>query len=180
MQTTIERIAVKRAWEFANKVVTTVNYTDSNQHQTKKIIDDHFISKLGEEACKIILQQYAEVKGPDYTIYDAPQKSWSDDLLINNIGVAVKTQRRTNARKYTLSWTFQSAKTRRDIILDKPDAWIVFVEYDDMHPYNCYIFPPYQVTELTFNEPKLQYLKQSKKVIYAAELPVINMYAPRI
>jgi hypothetical protein len=171
IQITIERAAVKRAWEFANKVIATVNYADSNQHQTKKILDDHFISKLGEEACKIVLQQYAKVEGPDYAIYEAQQKSWSDDLIINNTGVAVKTQRRTNAGKYTLSWTFQCAQTRRDTILDKPDAWIVFVEYDDTCPYNCYVYPPYQVKELKFSEPKLQYLKQSKKVVYAAELP---------
>lgn len=117
-----------------------------------------------------VLLQYADVKGPDYNIYSGKQKTWDDDLLVNTIGVAVKTQRRTNANKYTLSWTFQCSQQRRDVILDKPDAWVIFVEYDDMQPYNCYVYPPYQIKELKFDEPKLQHLKLSKKVIYAKDL----------
>ena len=171
IQIYLEREAVKRAWSFANKVISTVNYADSNQHQTKKILDDHFVSKLGEEACKKVLLEFTNVRGPDYTIYDARQKNWDDDLIVDNIGVAVKTQRRTNANKYSLSWTFQCGQKRRDIILDKPDAWVIFVEYDDTHPYQCNVYPPYQIKELKFGEPKLEYLKQSKKVIYAATLP---------
>lgn len=164
---------VNRAWQFAQKVISTVDYSDSNQHQTKKILDDHFVSKLGEEACKKVLLKYAYVNGPDYTIYTGKQKSWEADLFVNDIGVAVKTQRRTNANKYSLSWTFQCSEKRRDIILDESNAWIIFVEYDDTQPYNCYVYPPYQVKELKFGEPKLLYLKASKKIIYAKDLRLI-------
>lgn len=170
----LERDAVKRAWQFAQKVISTVDYSDSNQNQIKKILDDHFVSKLGEEACKKVLLQYVDVTGPDYNIYDSKQKNWNADLFVNNIGVAVKTQRRTNANKYSLSWTFQCSTKRRDIILDQLNAWIVFVEYDDTQPYNCYVYPPYQIKELKFGTPRLPYLQASKKVIYANDLPPIK------
>ena len=71
----LERDAVKRAWQFAQQVISTVDYSDSNQHQTKKILDDHFVSKLGEEACKKILLQYAEVKGPIIIFIPANKKT---------------------------------------------------------------------------------------------------------
>jgi hypothetical protein len=172
-QVNLPRAAVESAWNFAKKVVSTIDYSDSNQLQLNKIKDDHFVSKLGEEACKIILSEFAEVKGPDYNIYDASQKSWSDDLYINKIGFAVKTQRRTNAMKYSLSWTFQSGEKRKDIILNKPEAWVVFVEYDDTHPYACYIYPPMQIKELIFGEPKLERLREHKKVVYASTLKFV-------
>ena len=169
----LERDAVKRAWQFAQQVVSTVDYSDSNQHQAKKILDDHFVSKLGEEACKKVLLQYADVKGPDYNIYTGKQKTWDADLFVNDIGIAVKTQRRTKANKYSLSWTFQCSPKRRDIILDKLNAWVIFVEYDDTQPYWCYVYPPYQIKELKFDAPKLSRLQASKKVIYANNLPAI-------
>lgn len=168
--------AIKRAHEFALKVTPTVNYKDSNQNKFDKIKDDHFVSKIGEEAAKIVLSAYGKVTGPDYTIYNGKTKSWDDDLFINNIGIAVKTQRRTNALKYGLSWTFQSGDVRKDSILYKPDAWAIFVEYDDTdpknNPYCCHVYPPFQIKQLTFKEPKLPQLKNSKKVVYADTLPL--------
>ena len=167
----LEKNIVRRAWDFAEKVTATTNYSDSNQSLFKKIKDDHFVSKLGEEAAKIILSEFGEVKGPDYGIYETKQKSWDDDIFVNEIGLAVKTQRRTAAKKYSLSWTFQCSKLRKDTILQKPDAWVVFVEYDDTSPYNCYVYPAYQIKNLFFAEPKLPHLKEHKKVVYAAMLP---------
>ena len=173
-QINLSKDAVRRAWEFAKKVTPTTDYTDSNQRESLKIRDDHFVSKLGEEASKSILQKFTEVRGPDYTIYNTQQKSWADDLLINNTGLAVKTQSKTNARKYSLSWTFQCSLLRRDNIIDNPEAWVMFVEYDDTQPYNCYIYPPYQIKQLSFKEPRLSYLKEHKKVVYASDLILIT------
>ena len=170
-QVDLDKSIVLKAWDFAEKVVRTTNYSDSNQNILKKIKDDHFVSKMGEEACKMVLSELGIVHGPDYTIYSADKKSWEDDLMVNGIWYAVKTQRRTAAKKYSLSWTFQSGEKRKDIILQKPEAWVVFVEYDDTAPYNCYIYPPYQIKYLIFDEPKLLHLKEHKKVVYAAMLP---------
>ncbi len=168
----LDKTIVLRAWDFAKKVIVTTDYSDSNQTKVLKIKDDHFVSKLGEEACKKVMEKFAEVEGPDYTIYSIENKSWADDLLINKIGVAVKTQRQTNANKYSLSWTFQCGKFRRDNILNNENAWVMFVNYDDTNPYRCYVYPPYQIKELVFKEPRLAYLKDHKKVIYAQDLKI--------
>lgn len=161
-----------KAREFADRVVVTTDYSDSNQVSKQKITEDHFVSKLGEESARIVLSKYATVTGPDYTIYPAYEKSWSEDLFVDSVGVAVKTQKRSVAARFELSWTFQCGVARRDVILDRPFAWVVFVVYDDLNPYNCYVFPPYQVNELTFGEPKIWKLKGHKKVVYAKDLPL--------
>jgi hypothetical protein len=165
-----EKIASAKT--FSASVVPTTNYSDSNQFLISKIKDDHFISKLGEEAVKTVLSAYGEVRGPDYKIYSAKEKNWDDDLYVNNVGVAVKTQKRSTALRYGLSWTFQCSSTRKDIILNKPNAWVVFVEYDDLNPHTCYVYPPYQMHELILDEPKLDRLKGFKKVVYANTLGV--------
>jgi len=169
--TFVSREKIVKAYDFAKAVVQTVNYSDSNQRHQEKIKDDHFVSKIGEEAVVNVLRDYGSVTGPDYTIYKGKDKSWLHDLEMNGTAIAVKTQRRTAARHYGLSWTFQNASRRRDSLLYQPDAWIVFVEYNDENPYECFVYPPYQLKELTFEEPKLAHLKDTKKVVYAATLP---------
>ena len=168
--------AVRRAHHFSLQVIATINYADSNQTDLNKIKDDHFVSKLGEEAATMVLCKYGLVTGPDYAIYKDKLKSWTDDLFINNIGIAIKTQRKTNALKYGLSWTFQFSEKRKDIILNSPEAWVIFVEYDDTepktNPYCCNVYPPFQIKQLTFKEPKLLKLKKAKKVVYANTLPL--------
>ena len=160
-----------KAKNFAQHVAATTNYSDSNQNIRSKISDDHFISKVGEEAAKLVLSQFAFVSGPDYAIYAAKEKNWKEDLFIGELGIAVKTQKISSALKYSLSWTFQCGQYRQDPILNNPDAWIVFVEYNDIDKENnCRVFPPYQVKELIFKEPVLAHLKASKKVVYANTL----------
>lgn len=164
----VPRCLVRKATLFAREVAATTNYSDASQFSIAKIQDDHFISKLGEEAAKLVLEKYVPVQGPDYSIYNAGQKSWTADLFIaGQHGLAVKTQRRTAAQKFGLSWTFQSGPSRRDVILDDPEAWVIFVEYNDLAPYHCNVFPPAQIKELSFDEPKLSRLKAHKKVVYA-------------
>lgn len=163
---------VRRAQEFAAAVVSTVDYRDSNQSVKAKIQDDHFISKLGEEAVKVVFKaRGAQVEGPDYTIYDGKKKSWNADLVINGIEVAVKTQKKSAANKYGLSWTFQHSEIRKDPILKNPEAWVCFVEVDDSDTkYKCIVFPPVKIKKLHFTEPKLKHLKGKKKVVYASDL----------
>src|SRR5438874_2666458 len=99
----LDSILIQKAKKFAEAVVGTVDYTDSNQSTKSKIQDDHFISKLGEEAVKKVFEERgSKVVGPDYTIYHGKRKSWNAVLLINDIEVAVKTQKRSAANKYGL------------------------------------------------------------------------------
>ncbi|MFT3703412.1 MAG: hypothetical protein QM802_13635 [Agriterribacter sp.] len=171
-----KKIAVK-AWHFAKEVALTTDYRDSLQIDLAKIRIDHFKSKLGEEAVYNVLLQYGMVKPPDYNIYAPTQKSWDADLYFEGMGIAVKTMLRSDAGRYGLSWVFQFGNKRRDIIFDKPDAWIFFVECNDERKptkeYELYVYPPYQLKELTFGSPKRKDLVGKKLVVYADMLPCL-------
>ena len=164
--------AVDRAKAFAESVIGTVNYRDSNQAIKKKIQDDHFVSKLGEEAVRCVFEaRKCVVEGPDYAIYDSEQKSWAADLTINALDVAVKTQRRSAAKRYGLSWTFQDSPDRRDPILDMPDAWVCLVVYEDLKPeYECVVYPLRKIKQLIFEAPRLSKLVGKKRAVYLKTL----------
>jgi len=165
---------ISRSKKFSSSVINTVDYNDSNQSIKSKIQDDHFISKLGEEAVKLVFEDRGNrVIGPDYNIYQGKRKSWNSDLLINGIEVAVKTQKKSAANKYGLSWTFQNSEIRKDPILQNPESWVCFVECDDSdEKFSCTVFPPVKIKQLQFKEPKLLHLKGKKKVVYAEDLAV--------
>ncbi len=165
---------IERARWFAANVIGTVDYSDSRQSNPQKVADDHFVSKLGEAAVRqVMITLGFTVDGPDYAIYEGRQKSWDADLLINGRGVAVKTQRRSTAQKFGLSWTFQCGSQRRDVVLDNPEAWVFFVEYDDLQPgaHDLWVYPPYKVKRLNFRPPKKRNLIGEKLVVYAQDLP---------
>lgn len=164
--------AVARARAFADAVTSTVNYRDSNQTKLKKICDDHFVSKLGEEAvCAVFKSRNCQVDGPDYAVYEGKKKSWAADLKINDLDVAVKTQRRSAAKRYGLSWTFQDSPARRDPILETPEAWVSFVVFEDAGSgFECIVYPLLKVKKLVFDAPRLSHLAGKKKVVYLEKL----------
>ena len=182
---TIQRVILipailAQAKDFAQKVTPTVGmggrgYQDSHQTDLTKIRQDHYVSKVGEAAVAAVFQHYGrQVQGPDYGIYQGRQKSWDADLYIDTIPLAVKTQTSAAAAKYGLSWTFQAGKYRQDPILAMETAWVCFVEFNmdfNQGSGSCDVYLPYQIRELTFGEPRLAHLKDSKKVIYAESLP---------
>ncbi len=164
--------SLARANAFAGAVVDTVNYRDSSQTRKKKIFDDHVVSKLGEEAVHLVFEaRHCTVEGPDYTVYDSKQKSWAADLRINALEVAVKTQRRSAANRYDLSWTFQDSPRRRDPILSMPDAWVCLVVYEDLKPgYECLVYPLRKIKHLIFEAPRLRRLVGKKQAVYLETL----------
>ncbi len=164
--------AVARATAFADAVTATVNYRDSNQTIKQKVRDDHFVSKLGEEAVRFVFEKRdCIIKGPDYTIYSGKRKSWMADLRINGLDVAVKTQRRSAAKRYGLSWTFQDSPERRDPILDMPEAWVCLVVYEDLKPdYQCLVYPLRKIKQLIFEAPRLSKLIGKKQAVYLETL----------
>lgn len=166
----IPKNLIVKATTFAEQVIPTINYRDSNQSNRKKIQNDHFVSKLGEEAVRLAFEQFGLiVKGPDYEIYQGKNKSWEEDLLVDDVALAVKTQKKSAALRYGLSWTFQSSGFRNDPILKTPHAWVCFVECDDTRNYECKVYPPMQIKDLTFRDPKLAHLKGKKQVVYARD-----------
>ncbi|MFT3895133.1 MAG: hypothetical protein QM730_26205 [Anaerolineales bacterium] len=170
--------AVARATAFANAVTDTVNYRDSNQDVKQKIRDDHFVSKLGEEAVRAVFEvRDCKIEGPDYTIYTGKQKSWAADLKINELEVAVKTQRRSAAKRYGLSWTFQDSPERRDPILDSPEAWVCLVVYEDLKPgHECIVYPLKKIKHLIFEAPRLVKLIGKKQAVYLETLQKHNVF----
>jgi hypothetical protein len=163
---------VARAQSFADAVIETVNYRDSNQSRKQKIRDDHFVSKLGEEAVRMVFEtRNCTVEGPDYTIYEQKQKSWAADLRINALDVAVKTQRRSAAHRYGLSWTFQDSPKRRDPILAMPEAWVCLVVFEDLKPgFECLVHPLRKIKQLIFESPRLSHLIGKKQAVYLETL----------
>jgi hypothetical protein len=164
--------AVARANAFANAVTDTVNYRDSIQTAKKKIYDDHFVSKLGEEAVHLVFEKRnCVIEGPDYTVYESKQKTWAADLRINSLDVAVKTQRRSAANRYGLSWTFQDSPKRRDPILAMPEAWVCLVLYEDLKPAcECVVYPLRMIKQLIFEAPRLRRLVGKKQAVYLETL----------
>jgi hypothetical protein len=164
--------AIARAQAFAEAVTDTVNYCDSYQTLKKKIHDDHFVSKLGEEAVRIVFEaRHCSVEGPDYAIYSEKQKSWAADLKINGLEVAVKTQRRSAANRYGLSWTFQDSPERHDPILSMPEAWVCLVAYEDLRSdFECVVYPLRKIKQLIFEAPRLKRLLGKKQAIYLETL----------
>jgi len=163
---------IERASTFADAVTATVNYRDSNQSIKEKIRDDHFVSKLGEEAVRFVFEERkCEVEGPDYNVYAGKGKSWEADLKVNGLDVAVKTQRRSAANRYGLSWTFQDSPERRDPILDMPDAWVCLVVYEDLKEgYECVVYPLRKIKQLIFEAPRLGKLIGKKQAVYLETL----------
>ncbi|GHT14948.1 hypothetical protein AGMMS4956_13890 [Bacteroidia bacterium] len=95
----LEQADIDKARQFANDVVDTVDYGDSNQFSKAKIKEDHFVSKLGEEAVKKVFETLdKQVEGPDYAIYSQKQKSWDADLKVDGVDLAVKTQKKNRQR----------------------------------------------------------------------------------
>jgi hypothetical protein len=165
----LNAVLLDKAKRFARKVATTTNYHDSRQFSSMKIEHDHFLSKLGEEAVRLVFEKFGKkVTGPDYTIYQKKQKSWEADLFVEGAPLAVKTQSAEAAKKYGLSWTFQAGRERRDPILEKRNAWVCFVGLESNSL--ARVFPPSQMKDLKFQEPKLEKLKGSKLVVYAEAL----------
>ncbi|GAB1472150.1 hypothetical protein MASR2M66_30280 [Chloroflexota bacterium] len=164
--------ARERALAFAQAVTGTVNYKDSNQSILEKIRDDHFVSKLGEEAVRILFQgRQCLVEGPDYGVYEAKRKSWTADLKVNGLDVAVKTQRRSAAQRYGLSWTFQDSPERRDPILDAPEDWVCLVVFEDLkEETECLVYPLRKIRQLIFEAPRLAKLAGKKQAVYLETL----------
>jgi hypothetical protein len=180
----IPKEIVEKATEYAKKVESTNNYSDTNQSDINKKIEDNIAGKIGEEAVRqLLLIKGKDVSEVDYKIYDFKEKSWESDLTVRNKNgekteIAVKTQRQSAAERFGLSWTFQYSpktnyhKERIDPVLKKQDAYVYFVQMLDGKVredggVEVWIYPVKQIKNCIFGEPKLQRLKGKKKVVYA-------------
>ncbi|MFA6000192.1 MAG: hypothetical protein WC783_04435 [Candidatus Paceibacterota bacterium] len=154
------------------------NYSDSKQSNTTKNKTDHIIGKIGEVAVAIVyISRGIKVIGPNLNNYG----SWNSDLIIGGTGVGVKTQELDSANKYGTSWTFQLASdghNRHDPVLDNPNAYVTFVKYDQKKAL-CWVYPIYQIKDLKFDKPRLEYLEPYKTMVYENTLPNIDLIKPQ-
>jgi hypothetical protein len=154
------------AMDYAKAVVETVDYTNRGQIDKEKAIHDHYVGKLGEIAVHTyLISQGIDITEPDFAIHKI--KSWDDDLYIGSTGIAVKTQDKTLADRFGLSWTFHV----RDPILKQPNKIVYFVLYT---PEIMYIYPEQRIKDLVFKPPVLERLVPYKKVVYAIDLKENN------
>jgi len=97
--------------------------------------------------------------------------------MINDWEVAVKTQRRSAADRYGLSWTLQDSSERRNPILDLPDAWMCLVVYEDLRDgFDCLVYPLQKIKQLTFEAPRLSRLIGKKQAVYLETLQNHNVF----
>lgn len=166
----------EKALKFALEVTGTTNYSDCHQTNQDKVVQDHYISKIGEEAVRLLYEGMGcSVVGPDYEIYHGRGKSWASDLFIDGTDLAVKCQSASSSKKYGTSWLFQCSEYRKDTILEKPDAYVSFVVCQDPvaeAACECQVYPSFKISQLEFGEPVLPHLRGKKKVVYANTLKV--------
>jgi hypothetical protein len=118
-----------------------------------------------------------KVEGPDYKVYLGKGKSWEADLKVNELDVAVKTQRRSAANRYGLSWTFQDSPERRDPILDMPNAWVCLVVYEDLKSgCECVVYPLRKIKQLIFEAPRRNKLVGKKQAVYLETLQKYKVF----
>lgn len=154
------------AMQYAEGVVKTVDYSRRNQVDKQKIVEDHFVGKLGEAAVEFVLQTMGiEVGAPDYEIYESRRKSWDSDLFIGDLGIAVKTQKLTTAYRFGLSWTFHF----EDPILQQPEAIVYYVVYNDQIGNWLTVFPGKKIKDTVFGSPAKDILKNVKRVVYGKD-----------
>lgn len=178
----IEQNIIDKAWNFANKVVTTTDYSDSQQTDKEKKIKNFFIGKLGEEVVYGVLKDHniqsfniTGKEGPDYSIYEQKQKRWNCDLYIKlydkYIGITIRTQASSIAKYFGVNWIIQSIKTGRyDPSQDNPDSLVCLVECDDSYRYYpCIVYPLYRMNELKISDIQGKY-SESKRIILKKDL----------
>lgn len=160
---TVKKSWIKNSKEYSEGVVGTVKYGDSKQFSAEKIQNDHFTGKIAEFCAHHVLKDFHDINPPDCQIYKGKGKSWESDL-VGKVEFAIKSQTYESYRKYGASVMFQDIKGgRRDPILDKPEAFVVYVVVGGGFGI---VLPPIQVKDLILDEPKLWHLKGKKSVAY--------------
>lgn len=164
--------------EFAIKVAPTTDYSDTGQGTFSKVQFDHYIGKLAEFAVKLWFDNIPDCTctNPDIGIQYGSQKSFSPDLHIKLPGAAaanptsIKGQSHTQARIFSWSWTFQrDLNGRFDPSQDKKDHQVIFAQVFASYQPVVYISNILLLSDMTFAEPALEYLKDKKEVVYQSK-----------
>jgi len=166
---------------FTTNVVNTnlEQYAKRGQKDPKAIYKQIMEGKLAEIAVEKLMKSLGiKTSEVDFGIYDKKHKSWAPDLVTDFGSVHVKSMCTKQAKKYTLSWTFQAGRswdTDKLISQAKEDDYIALVEVNDTD----YTQPIKIVGLINFNHilandllkhPKLPQLLGIKKVLYYTDI----------
>lgn len=169
------------AKKYADDVISTIDYSDSNQTNLEKIKSDHYNGKVGEFAVYNFLERNKiESTYPDCEIYEAHNKSWVSDLYVTIEGckypLAVKTMHENAADKFGWSWIFQYSRTgRKDKVFENRDSSFVSFVKIFRHEIQdgILISRPLILSNFRFSDPIAQRLKGHKLVVYEKDNDIL-------
>lgn len=173
---------VDRAIEFSEASVSSNanKYARRNQNDIEKIKQDIKIGRIGEEIVYLSLKdKFSDISKPDYTIYDAKDKSWDPDLKTNNIKIAVKSQDIRSDLQFGTSWVFQFNNNKsydcdKEIFKETNDNQYVAMVSLNVPKRQAEIKAIVKVSWLhekkLFKDMKQEYLKGNKLAVYYEDL----------
>lgn len=153
-------------YDFAVKSVDSSmsDYVQRSQVNRQKVLMDIYTGKLAEMAiCQILFNKGIKCSYPDFKVYTGFWKSFSADLKIENIWKThVKSQHKSLAERFGLSWSFQS----KDKIVSNPDDndYIAMCLVDDKNVSLMHFKKAIDLVD-KFSDPEKKELT-TKKVIY--------------
>lgn len=158
-----------QAWSFARDCINTHDYSDHNQHDKDRIINQIIIGRVGEiGTVKVYAGLGCAVVGPDWSVYEGVMKSWEPDLAINQIPVHVKAQGWIESRKYGTSWMFSADPNGRyDPVIHELEAYLSLTVVGQ---YYVQVYPMVQVKDVEFKPPQLKHLVDKKLCVYLVDV----------
>lgn len=169
----VDAARAARCRDFATRSVGTNvdQYRRRNQTDPKVIERQIFVGKLGEVAAVEWLKRRGyEPTEPDFEIYPANRKSYAADLRVVSQPIHVKSQEKSAADRFGLSWTFQyggSTGSDREIFCAEPKGSVIFTMVDGhaVHIYGAPLAKTLRDRDL-FRDPALPRLRGIKTVVY--------------
>ncbi len=179
----IDEDLLTKAKNFAEASVNSSSdkYARRNQFSLEKIKQDITVGRVGEE---IVYQQLKlvvpQLTSPDYTIYEAYDKSWDPDLKDLSTGTkfAVKTQDIRSDLEFGTSWVFQYNQNKnydcdKEIFKEKNNSYVCLVSLNIPRHYGsirAIVKTDWLHQNSLFKDMKQEYLKGNKLAVYYDDL----------
>jgi hypothetical protein len=148
--------------------------------KTRNSEHDIFYGKIAEcMTAEVLHNDYGfPYEEPDFTIYDAKQKSWAPDLIYTDYEFAVKSTDKLIDRKkpsWIFQWSNRSGKYGKDDIFKADNSKLVLsLCYIDTRNWLGYIYGFISVKECVekdlFDAPLSSKLFKTKKALYIDDL----------
>ena len=162
---------------YAKKEFKSTELQRARRNQTNKsaILSQTTVGKIAEWAVTFFYSDKGyQMSAPDMKIYAAPNKSFDADLLMNGTPLHVKSQSIDSANRYGTSWTFQyggKGTGHKDPLINRVDENVALCVVDmKQHMVIIHGIFNFKVLRKKLKEPKLDYLKKTKRCIYLTDL----------